>query len=251
VRPDGRMSREDTLRSLGLEPGRRYLVHCANHRDLTPTEPVLVASILERFANDPVLSAHRWVLRLHPLDDYGRWDALLARFPGVLVSLPWRQAPGAAVWGMPTHEDLFGLGNLLRHADAVVNMASTTTLDAAVVDTPVVCLGFHDRADAREAAFYREAHFSHHFRRIVESGAAPLATDMSTLRALLTEAVQKPGERREARRRLVAEMCGRVDGGAARRITDDLGSMVGLAPEEESDASARSVAGAVAVEAAS
>jgi hypothetical protein len=231
VRPEYWQSRERTMSALGLDVERPYLVHCANHRDLTPTEPALIASIIERLANDPLLGHHQWVLRLHPLDDYTRWDPLLARFPHVVVSRPWRQEAGSAVWGMPTDDELGALGNLLRYAAAAINIASTTALDAAIVDTPVVCLGYHDSAEPREAAFYREAHYSHLFRPIVESGAAPLATDAAMLRAFVAEAVMRRSARREARKRLVAEICGRVDGGAAERIAEDLTTFGGLSTD--------------------
>ncbi|HKC25356.1 MAG TPA: hypothetical protein VKF32_11475 [Thermoanaerobaculia bacterium] len=237
VRPEYRWSRERTMQALGLDPELPYLVHCANHRDLTPSEPELVASLVERLSKDPLLGRHQWVLRLHPLDDYARWDGLLERFPDVAVSRPWRQEPGSAVWGLPTYRDLASLGNVLRHASAALNIASTTALDAAMVDTPVVCVGYHETAPPRERAFYRDAHLSHHFLPIVQSGAAPLAVDYASLRMYLAEAVTRRDARHEARRLLVADLCGRVDGGAADRIAEDL---VRLAPGgalEESDAS--------------
>src|SRR5205085_6036608 len=118
VRPEYRFSREKTMQTLGLDAARPYIVHCANHQDLTPSEPALLSSLVSRLAEEPAFARHQWVLRLHPLDDYGRWDEVLARFPHVAVSRPWRQEPGSAVWAMPTYGDLSSLGNLLRYADA-------------------------------------------------------------------------------------------------------------------------------------
>jgi hypothetical protein len=152
---------------------------------------------------------------------------------------------------MPTHDDLAALGNLLRYADAALNIASTTALDAAVVDTPVVCVGFHDTAEPREAAFYLEAHLSNHFQPIVASGGAPLARDMGELRALLAEAVLRPEARRDARRRLVADLCGRVDGHAAERIAQDLTRLAGAeapasaAAEDAQEETAAVIAGSL------
>ena len=122
------------------------------------------------------------------------------------------------MWGLPTPDELAALGNLLRHADAMLTVASTTTLDAAAVDTPAVCVGFNDAAPREESTFAPEAHFSHHYEPITRSGAVPLATDFRSLRAHLLEALSDPGARRPARRRLVESLCGSVDGRAAERI---------------------------------
>lgn len=236
-------SRERTARALGLDPARRWAVYCANHRDLTPSEPALVASLLERFAQDETLGGLQWVLRLHPLEDYARWDALRQRYPRLAVSIPWRQAPGSAVWGTPSRDELALFGNLLRHGDAMLAMASTTVLDACVVDTPAVCVGFNDAAPAAESAFYLDAHYSHHYEPIARSGAAPVAADFEALRAHLREAVTRPLGRREARRRLVESLCGPVDGGAAERIAAALRDRVGLAADPAVPALALSRAG--------
>jgi hypothetical protein len=99
-------------------------------------------------------------------------------------------------------------------------MGSSTALDSAVVDTPIVCLGFHPRAGSAEDRFYRESHFSHHYRPIMESKAAPLAKNMPELMQYLGQAVTNRGALHDARVRLVARVCGRVDGNAADRIAN-------------------------------
>src|SRR5690606_39030458 len=113
-------------------------------------------------------------------------------------------------WAVPELKDLALLSNSLRHAAATLNVASTSALDSAVVDTPVVCVGFHPEAPERENRFYHDVHFSHHFLPILQSGAAPLVKDMSGLREALADAIGHRGRLKEARARLVADLCGRV-----------------------------------------
>lgn len=220
VREDFRWTPMRTAQVLGIDQKRPYFVHCANHQAMTPGEPELIAAVLRKVSVDPRLRNHQWVLRLHPLDDYKRWEPLQKQFDAVRLSRPWSQGRQAAFWGTPSNDELALLANTLRYADATLTMGSSTALDSAVVDTPIVCLGFHPRSGSAEDRFYRESHFSHHYRPIMESQAAPLATNMSELMGQLGRAVTDRGALHEKRASLVAKVCGRVDGNAARRIAD-------------------------------
>jgi len=234
VRGEFRWSRAKTLASLGLREDRPYFVYCANHFGITPSEPALVEDLLETLSRDERLGNHRWVIRLHPMDVYGRWSGVEQRFSNVVVSRPWKHKSGSRFWAIPSAEEVALLGNTLRHADATLTVASTTALDSAVVDTPVVCIGFHSRADAWEGRFYRDAHYSQHYRPLMESGATPMADDMGSLRALLSAAVDRPGDLRRQRAELVRSLCGTVDGNAVERIAR---GVVGLVSSDKNDAS--------------
>ncbi len=226
VREDFRWSREQTAKTLGIDPHRPYFVHCANHQAMTPGEPELVTAILRATSGDPRFQKHQWILRLHPLDDYKRWEPLQQQFDCVRLSRPWSQGKQAAFWATPSNDELARLANTLRYADAALTMGSSTALDSAVVDTPIICLGFHPRAGSAEDTFYRESHFSHHYKPIMESQAAPLAKDMSQLVQYLGEAVAHRGALHEARVRLVKRVCGCVDGNAAGRIAETLIALI-------------------------
>ncbi len=222
VREEFRWSRARTAEVLGLEPDARYVVYAANHVALTPNEPELVERIMTAASSDERLRGHQWVLRLHPMDTYGRWEQLRERFPQVRFSLPWQHRDEAPYWAVPSAGDIALLGNTLRYADATLNVASTIALDSAIVDTPVICLGFHPRAGSAEDVFYREMHHSHHYRPIMETGAVRLALDPAMVVAQLVEAVEHPEALRAERARLVSRICGTVDGRSVERIVEAL-----------------------------
>jgi hypothetical protein len=220
VRKEFRWTRKRTAQVLGIDAKLPYFVHCANHQAMTPGEPELIAAVLRETAADPRFRKHQWILRLHPLDDYKRWEPLRQQFDVVRLSRPWSQGSRAAFWGTPSNDELALLANTLRYADATLTMGSSTALDSAVVDTPIVCFGFHPRSGSAEDRFYRESHYSHHYRPIMDSQAAPLATSMSELMEHLARAVTDRGALKEKRADLVAKVCGRVDGNAAGRIAE-------------------------------
>jgi len=226
VAPEFRWSRTTTTAKLGLDESKPYFVYCANHQAITPTEPVLVDMLLARAACEPLLHQYQWVVRLHPMDCYGRWESLRNRHPEVRWELPWQHDDTMAHWAIPTRDDVARLGNTLRFAAAVVNVASTIALDAAIVDTPIVAVGCHPGADPVEGRFYHDAHWSHHYRPISESGAAPVGTSLDEVVALILEAVTDRQGRQQARQRLVREICGPVDGASASRIADAIYSAI-------------------------
>jgi CDP-glycerol glycerophosphotransferase (TagB/SpsB family) len=98
-------------------------------------------------------------------------------------------------------------------------MCSTTALDAAVLDRPVIGIAFASVIKSKETEVYREAYRSHHYRPLVESGGLRLARDWGELFALIRRAIKCPEEDRLARRLMIDQECGLVDGRAAERIT--------------------------------
>jgi hypothetical protein len=232
VQPRFVWSREMTARVLGIEDTVPYIAYCANHSDLTPSEPDLVRHLVEELSRDSSFRDHQWILRLHPMDQYERWEEL-RRFSNITISHPWRRPPGVTFWGAPSDSDLALLGNTLRHADATLTIASTAALDSAVVDTPVVCLGFHPKATSEENKFYYDMHLSHHFRPILESGAAPLATSMESAKELLKDAIRRRSALGEARAKLAEQLCGPVDGRSGQRIAEALSRLARSLPGQQ------------------
>ena len=182
--------------------------------------------MIRELSSGSVLRDHQWVVRLHPMDRYARWEGVARELPQVKLSRPWLHDDQASFWGAPSRDDLALLGNTLRHADVAVTIASSVVLDCAVVDTPAVCVGFHPDPTCVDGRRNGPVHWQHHFRPIMESEAAPLAMDLAGLRQDLEEAVNNRAARRDQRAGLVRGLCGVVDGRASERIADALMALV-------------------------
>jgi hypothetical protein len=217
-----RWSREATLASLGMAPEQRYLVYAANAALFTPTEPDLIRAFAARCAEVAELRRHRLVVRPHPLDDMARWRGLADGDGRIVVSVPWEGQGGP-----PAETDQARLVSTLLHADVCLNTASTMSLDAAVLDTPVVCVGFAAAHGTLEDRFLLKAHYTEHYRPIVESGGVSLATSMEQLLDEVAAYVRDRSRGRDQRARLVAEECGPVDGRAAERIAALIAQLAG------------------------
>ena len=218
-----RSSRAETLRELGLPPGGRYLLWAANSRVFTPTEPELVAAFLRRTQDDADLRERRIVVRLHPLDDYERWADPQRRDPRLAVVRPWERTGPP-----PGPEAQTRLVSTLAHADVCINVASTMSLDAAVLDVPVVCVAFALGESGREHDACRAYYRTEHYRPIVASGGVAMAHTLDDLVRLAGEAVRDPGRSRAARAQLVRDECGQTDGAAGVRVAAALAKLAGL-----------------------
>lgn len=225
VRPEFCWDRATTLAHLGLAATARYLLHGPTR---FPTEPELLRALARGCAATPELARHRIVVRPHPSEKRTRWEQLVVEEPRIVLSWPWGVPPGRA-WDAPGGArpvDQARLVSVLLHADVCVNTASTISLDAAAVGTPVVCAAFAGKPGGLEDRVCREGHESAHFRPIIESGGVRLARNVRELLGEAAAYVRNRERDAEGRRRLVAEECGTVDGRAARRIAELIGRLV-------------------------
>lgn len=224
-REELRWSRATTLARLGLGPTDRYVVYAANCATYTPSEPELVRAFLKRCAAHPVLRGHRLVVRPHPGDDASRWRPLAESDRRLVMSWP-RSADGR----FSSEEAQARLVSTLAHADVCVNMASTMSLDAAVLDTPVVCVAFALDKGTLEHWLAGACYATTHYAPIATSGGVRIARSLDALVAETATCVQAPARDRAARARLVDDVCGPTDGDAAVRIANLIRRLVGTGP---------------------
>ncbi|HEY2798075.1 MAG TPA: hypothetical protein VGK26_09315 [Thermoanaerobaculia bacterium] len=220
-RPGCRWSREATLRNLGLPAGARYFLYAGGHESLMPSEPELVAELAGRMSAAAALEDSWLVVRLHPQDDGRRWEALSASGSKMVLSPAVETQPDAEAWKRTRAEEQDRLISSLLHAEACVNIASTMSLDAAILDRPVIGIEFSgERSGPREIMY--SAYGATHYRPIVESGGLELARSWQELLESLHLATTRPERLREARARMVREVCGPVDGQSGRRVVDSV-----------------------------
>ncbi len=213
-------SREWTGDRLGIN-AQPYILYCANHFALTPDEPALVERILCAFRSHPILTSYKFILRLHPMDNYDRWNELSENFKNVKVNHPWsHQNRDSIFWGEPSLGDVILFSNMIRYCDLVMNIASTVSIDAAILNKPVVCIGFSSDFSDPLNSLYKNFHFSDHYAPIMQTGATPIASDVEMLLELSQAAIQQPWQLLENRKQLVELLCGEADGEASQRIVN-------------------------------
>ena len=216
--PAYRRTRAETLAALGVPADARYVLYAASFAGLAPDEPELVRRIAELMQRVPALRALWLVVRIHPLETRERWRPVTDIFPNVVVQTAWATPPDRDGWTLSTPADQARLVSALEHAEMCVNVASTMTLDAALLDRPVIGIDFSAERDAPRGIMYEE-YGVEHYRPLVERGGLRVAKSWTNLSSLMETAVSDPGRDRLQRAQMVEYECGRADGCAADRLT--------------------------------
>jgi len=112
------------------------------------------------------------------------------------------------------------LAATLAHSDVIVNFASTTTVEASLFDTPVVNIGFDDTPNLPLPLSIARYYQFEHYRPVVETGAAHIATSSADLVRAVARYLSDPGTHAGGRRELARRCCGFTDGRAGERLGD-------------------------------
>lgn len=111
--------------------------------------------------------------------------------------------------------------NTFRHADVVVNIVSTVTIDAAIFDTPVVNLDFDPQPGQSDQQLVKEVnHLWPHFKPIAESGGVWLVNDFEEVKTAINGYLENPALHRAERKWMVEHVCGFTDGKSGERMAD-------------------------------
>jgi hypothetical protein len=206
---------EALLHSYGLDPSPPLVLVMGN----TPTNAPYEGRFVERLVSwweGAGRERFQLLFRPHPRDR--EWESRFGRVRGL----------GGAHLQEPSFTDLEELAVLLQHANAVVANAGTILLDALVSDRPVVCVLYDEGAPPGESWAAKNV-VGKHYEELAASGAFYRAESFDEVVAGLERALAAPGELADARRRVVREVVGDVDGRAADRVVD---AIVGALPRE-------------------
>lgn len=207
--------RTEFLGAFGLDPRRPVVVYTTQTEGLVPDEPSIAASVRRSLEGHP--GRPQLLIRVHQLDRMERYEEL-ACLPDVALD----QAGSESLPEFPDRlfdlRALRSLADTLAHADVVVNTASSISIDAAAVGTPVVTVGF-DPGGARPywdsvLRFYDYTHQRH----VVRSGGIRLARNQAELTREIHAYLAYRDRDVEGRRRLVEEQCFQIDGRSGERV---------------------------------
>jgi len=229
VRPDALPSREALCALLGLDPSRPLIVYATSSPGAW-TRNVDVAETLVAAIDDGRLADAQLVVRVHPNFFRADTPASLEPFERLVAARSDVRVdrPGIVAGDMRIRlddDDATRLGALVARADVLVNMFSTTTVEACLCDTPVVQVTQHayDPPDERFTSGRRQTWPQYiHMRRVVEIGAARTAESPEQLVSLAATYLADPALDREARIDAARVECGPTDGHAGERLAERL-----------------------------
>ena len=165
-----------------------------------------------------VLGDVQMLVRPHPIHDNAEMQEFFQGFSRVRL----QRSPNA---GMKLNErsqdtaQIIEWVNTFRHADVVVNLSSTVTIDAAIFDKPVVNLDFDPQPGQPDQQLIKDVnHLWTHFKPIAESGGIRLVNDFPELIEAVRTYLENPSLDSVKRRSIAEYVCGYLDGRSGERM---------------------------------
>jgi hypothetical protein len=207
--PEYTGSREELFDLFKLDPQRPLLLYACCPKETVPHEVPIVAQLCADLRRIPEAQRPQLILRLHPVERHpDRWKPIAEEYPEVHWSTPWQTNPDNVLWSVPQQEEIKLLCMLVRYSDVVINVASTMSFDAALCDTPVVCVNYALPPFADFTKYINNFYDYDHYRPIANSGAIRIARSPEQLLSHVQEYLANPALDREKRAQLVADKCG-------------------------------------------
>jgi hypothetical protein len=213
-------------RSVGLTGDRPVILFGGGYYTCAPHEPRFLAQLDQAISNREIPGDPIVLFRRHPVDPIGRWEQILKDAKNVVHDDPWQL--GAKTLGHTniSHEDIAKLASTLYHTVAHVNVASTMSIDGAILDRPQVGPAYDDSPGRKYHRAALECYQQEHFLPIFESGGISIARSRDQLIASVGSAILSPADRQAGRQRIVREICTYNDGKATERVLAAVHSFV-------------------------
>ncbi|MAG11612.1 MAG: hypothetical protein CMI52_02280 [Parcubacteria group bacterium] len=119
----------------------------------------------------------------------------------------------------PSWEEMTNLANQLKHSDMLITYASTLSLEAAILDTPIINIDYQARQEPKGGPFMGTFYQSSHYSRMANSGAIKFAHSRNELKALVNRYLENP-EYEKTERKKFANWLAPYTGEAGKRLGD-------------------------------
>lgn len=214
--------REQFFKANGLDPSRGLITFACGSPDFLPDQPDILRDLARAISENVFSRPMQLVIRLHPGKTVPEIQALASAT--VKINTP-SAAYGALVFkkgwdGSGSDQEFFF--NLLKHTDVFLNCFSTTAIEAAAFDRPIVNIAFDGR---RKLDYYRSClkHYDfNHYKDIVNTDGIWIVKSQAELETAIESYLKDPSIKKEGRKRIATEQGVPFDGGAGRRIGDFL-----------------------------
>ncbi len=214
-----RQTREQFCAGQGLRPDLPIIVYALGSPNFLQEQHGALA-LAERVAQG-ALGAVQMLVRPHPIHDNTELGRFFERFAPHVILQQTAEAGTELIARSQDERQIVEWVNTFRHADVVVNLSSTVTVDAALCGRPVVNLDFDPQPGQRDQQLVKDInHRWTHFKPVAESGGVWLVNNLDEMVAAVKTYLQQPDLHQEARRWIVNHVCGYADGHCGARMAD-------------------------------
>ena len=221
-------SKEDFIERHGLDKNKKIILYCLGSPNFI-REDYGAASFLDLLRADLPTNI-QVIVRLHPgfyEDDYQIVPEIRRLYRDVVVQGNRQYFDKHP---LQTDASVVEWVNTFRHADVVINLASTVTVDAAIFDKPIININFDPQPSEPDAQLIREINSRwNHFRPVAESGGVWNVRSSEELCEAMRTYLEQPELHRQGRQSIVEHVCGNVDGRAGEKMAAGIQEILSFA----------------------
>lgn len=221
------MSEAEWRTKLGIPADRPVILMGGGYFTCAPHEPQYLEDLDEAIESGEIEGRPIVLFRRHPVDPIHRWESLLKKAKHVVYDDPWAMSSKILGHTNILTADIVKLTSTLYHSVLHVNVASTMSVDGAILDRPQIGPAYDDNPGHKYHRAAYECYEQEHFRPILESGGLTVARSRTELIEAVNEALRDPTAKAEGRKKLVLEMCTFDDGQCTQRVLDAATEFVG------------------------
>ncbi len=215
--PRGVWSRNEFASRIGLDPERPIITLATmgayqHYYD----ETYLLDWLVEAIQSEVIPNNCQVVCRLHPVS---KLEHFLRFQDYEFVRLSWMNKFIPSVDWTMTKEDVFFVGNLLRHSNVIVSPGSTITIEAAIFDTPTILPIFHTYQPELNQIQFKKM-WTNHFRRLRDMDLIPIIERPDDLAPAIQHALDDRSWYHEQRVQLVKDYVFFTDGKSTDRLAE-------------------------------
>lgn len=169
--------RDEFLRKRGLNPDKTFVLIGTGTATWMPDEMEKMVQLCRRIAQD--IPEIQVLIRLHPKDSGERWEPFKEAFSVLNVRLQYTSPSthmddGGFIPPLDYYREQI---NTIYYSSVVINSSSSLTVDAAILDKPVICIAYDLKPDplfpeGRSFSYSNSTHFS----KLVKTGGAWIVT---------------------------------------------------------------------------
>ena len=213
------LTREEFCKQQDLDPDLPIVVYAVGSPNFLQEKHG--AEYMAKRVADGELGDVQLLVRPHPIHDNAEMKVLFDPYRPK-VRLQETPNTGKALTKRTQDElQIVEWVNTFRHADVVVNLSSTVTIDAAIFDKPVVNLDFDPQPGQADQQLIKDVnHKWDHFKPIAESGGVWLVNDFNEMIDAVRGYLKQPELHREKRRWIAKYVCGFLDGKNSERMAN-------------------------------
>lgn len=214
---------EGYLKSLGLDSDKPYLFFAMSAPYFTPHEIDVVEWLAAQVSSNVFGQQMQLIVRPHPQNVKGTmadlsWLPRLNKLNNTRVAIDFPSlVESKLAWSMQ-QDDMLRLSTLLRHATVTINSGSTVSIDALMLDRPVVVSAFD--AD-KELVWWRSikrAMTFPHYKKLIATKGVRVAHDFSSFQQHILDYIANPLADWDDRQTACHAECSGNDGKATERV---------------------------------